>query len=428
MAGRRRVPGHPAQLRRHARARRAGPGARARRAARPARAVGLRQDHRAAAAGRVRPPDGGPGADRRPRRDGRAGEPARHRHGVPGLLAVPDDDGGGERRVRAAHAARSAGAGAARRGPTSCCELVGLGDRGGSYPHQLSGGQQQRVALARALAVAPSVLLLDEPLSALDARVRVQLRDEIRRLQLAEGITTLFVTHDQSEALAIADRVAVLNAGRLEQVAPPQEVYAPPATPFVAEFVGVVNRLAAVPDGPGRVRVLGASTELDGPRGQPARCSSARRRSRSAARARASRARWSPGLSSARSPGSWSPRTRARSRSTRSPAPACRTGRAHGGPPRHGPGRAASADPRPSGRQPGGFAALPPQQSHHAANPAPCGELSVGAASIPACCSPRSSPAPPRSGPPAPAPRRLRRWPRCSAPRRPTRSSRPPPG
>jgi putative spermidine/putrescine transport system ATP-binding protein len=145
--------------------------------------------------------------------------------------------------------------------------LVGLGDRGRSYPHQLSGGQQQRVALARALAVAPAVLLLDEPLSALDARVRVQLRDEIRRLQLAEGITTLFVTHDQSEALAIADRVAVLNAGRLEQVATPQEIYASPATTFVAEFVGVVNRLAAAPDGPGRVRVLGASAQLDGAAG-----------------------------------------------------------------------------------------------------------------------------------------------------------------
>jgi putative spermidine/putrescine transport system ATP-binding protein len=143
-------------------------------------------------------------------------------------------------------------------------QLVGLGDRGGSYPHQLSGGQQQRVALARALAVAPTVLLLDEPLSALDARVRVQLRDEIRRLQLAEGITTLFVTHDQSEALAIADRVAVLNAGRLEQVAPPQEVYTSPATAFVAAFVGVVNRLGATPDGPGRVRVLGVSAALDG--------------------------------------------------------------------------------------------------------------------------------------------------------------------
>jgi putative spermidine/putrescine transport system ATP-binding protein len=162
---------------------------------------------------------------------------------------------------------RKVGAAQRRRRADELLELVGLGDRGGSYPHQLSGGQQQRVALARALAVAPSVLLLDEPLSALDARVRVQLRDEIRRLQLAEGITTLFVTHDQSEALAIADRVAVLNAGRLEQVAPPQEVYASPATEFVATFVGVVNRLAATPDGPGRVTVLGASAALDGEAG-----------------------------------------------------------------------------------------------------------------------------------------------------------------
>jgi ABC-type Fe3+/spermidine/putrescine transport system ATPase subunit len=143
-------------------------------------------------------------------------------------------------------------------------DKVGLAHLADRYPHQLSGGQQQRVALARALVYSPSVLLLDEPLSALDARVRVQLRDEIRRLQLAEGITTLFVTHDQSEALAIADRVAVLNAGRLEQVAPPLEVYASPATAFVAAFVGVVNRLAAAPDGPGRVRVLGESAELDG--------------------------------------------------------------------------------------------------------------------------------------------------------------------
>ena len=162
---------------------------------------------------------------------------------------------------------RKVGAAERRRRAADLLELVGLGDRGGSYPHQLSGGQQLGVALARALAVAPSVLLLDEPLSALDARVRVQLRDEIRRLQLAEGITTLFVTHDQSEALAIADRVAVLNAGRLEQVAPPQEVYASPANAFVAAFVGVVNRLTAVPDGPGRVRVLGATAELDGDAG-----------------------------------------------------------------------------------------------------------------------------------------------------------------
>ncbi|MGD9989940.1 ABC transporter ATP-binding protein [Pseudonocardia sp.] len=143
-------------------------------------------------------------------------------------------------------------------------ELVGLGDRAGSYPHELSGGQQQRVALARALAVSPSVLLLDEPLSALDARVRVQLRDEIRRLQLAEGITTLFVTHDQSEALAVADRVAVLNAGRMEQVGTPLQVYGSPATAFVSEFVGVVNRLPAVASAGRSVEVLGTRAQLAG--------------------------------------------------------------------------------------------------------------------------------------------------------------------
>jgi putative spermidine/putrescine transport system ATP-binding protein len=142
-------------------------------------------------------------------------------------------------------------------------EVVGLGDRSGSYPHEMSGGQQQRVALARALAVSPSVLLLDEPLSALDARVRVQLRDEIRRVQLAEGITTLFVTHDQSEALAVADRVAVLNAGKLEQVGTPQEVYAQPATEFVAAFVGVTNH---VPVADGRI-TAGASIRQVRPEG-----------------------------------------------------------------------------------------------------------------------------------------------------------------
>jgi putative spermidine/putrescine transport system ATP-binding protein len=124
-------------------------------------------------------------------------------------------------------------------------ELVGLADRGGRYPHQLSGGQQQRVALARALAVAPQVLLLDEPLSALDAQVRVQLREEIRRIQLELGITAVFVTHDQAEALSVADRVGVLRAGRLEQVAGPDELYERPATAFVAQFVGTMNRVPA---------------------------------------------------------------------------------------------------------------------------------------------------------------------------------------
>jgi putative spermidine/putrescine transport system ATP-binding protein len=136
-------------------------------------------------------------------------------------------------------------------------ELVGLADRGDRYPHQLSGGQQQRVALARALAVAPQVLLLDEPLSALDAQVRVQLREEIRRIQLELGITTVFVTHDQAEALSVADRVGVMRDGRLEQVASPDELYERPATAFVAEFVGTMNRIPArVVDG--RVELLGA--------------------------------------------------------------------------------------------------------------------------------------------------------------------------
>jgi putative spermidine/putrescine transport system ATP-binding protein len=123
-------------------------------------------------------------------------------------------------------------------------ELVELASQANRYPNQISGGQQQRVALARALAIEPQVLLLDEPLSALDAKVRAQLRDQIRRIQLEVGITTLFVTHDQEEALAIADRVGVMRAGRLEQLAPPTEVYSRPASPFVAEFVGLSNRLA----------------------------------------------------------------------------------------------------------------------------------------------------------------------------------------
>ncbi len=113
------------------------------------------------------------------------------------------------------------------------------------YASELSGGQQQRVALARALAIQPSVLLLDEPLSALDAKVRVQLRDEIRRVQLEVGTTTLFVTHDQEEALAVADRVGVMSQGRLEQLAAPADLYANPATPFVAEFVGLNNKVPA---------------------------------------------------------------------------------------------------------------------------------------------------------------------------------------
>lgn len=128
-------------------------------------------------------------------------------------------------------------------------ELVGLADQAGKYTQQMSGGQQQRVALARALAVNPRVLLLDEPLSALDAKVRVQLRDEIRRIQLEAGTTTVFVTHDQEEALAVADRIGVMNHGRIEQLADPQTLYRRPDSEYVATFIGLTNRLPGITNG-----------------------------------------------------------------------------------------------------------------------------------------------------------------------------------
>jgi putative spermidine/putrescine transport system ATP-binding protein len=124
-------------------------------------------------------------------------------------------------------------------------DLIHLADRGGRFPYQLSGGQQQRVALARALAIEPQVLLLDEPLSALDAKIRITLRKEIRSIQRQLGITTIYVTHDQEEALSLSDRVVVMNEGRIEQIGSPADIYNFPATPFVASFVGTLNLLAA---------------------------------------------------------------------------------------------------------------------------------------------------------------------------------------
>ncbi|APV51880.1 ABC transporter ATP-binding protein [Betaproteobacteria bacterium GR16-43] len=123
--------------------------------------------------------------------------------------------------------------------------LVGLPDSGAKFPSQLSGGQQQRIAIARAIATSPGLLLLDEPLSALDARVRVRLRGEIRALQQRLGITTILVTHDQEEALSMADRIVVMKEGEIEQIGTPSEVYRSPASPFVADFVGKTNLLPA---------------------------------------------------------------------------------------------------------------------------------------------------------------------------------------
>jgi putative spermidine/putrescine transport system ATP-binding protein len=151
-------------------------------------------------------------------------------------------------------------------------ELVGLGHAVDRYPHQLSGGMQQRVALARALAIEPRVLLLDEPLSALDAKVRVQLREEIRRIQTQLGITTLYVTHDQEEALSVSDRVAVMHSGRIEQIGTPSVMYSAPDTPFVAEFIGTMNRLEAtvVDSDRGEIEHGGTRLTVDAARGRSA--------------------------------------------------------------------------------------------------------------------------------------------------------------
>ncbi|HUL28761.1 MAG TPA: ABC transporter ATP-binding protein [Streptosporangiaceae bacterium] len=154
---------------------------------------------------------------------------------------------------------KMSGAGRRRRGH-ELLELVGLSAQAAQFPHQLSGGQQQRVALARALAIEPRVLLLDEPLSALDAKVRLQLREQIRSLQQRLGITTVFVTHDQEEALSMADRVGVMKDGSLEQIAEPSELYTHPASAFVAEFVGTTNRVPGELTGGGQVSALGTVT------------------------------------------------------------------------------------------------------------------------------------------------------------------------
>jgi putative spermidine/putrescine transport system ATP-binding protein len=155
-------------------------------------------------------------------------------------------------------------------------ELIQIGDAATRYPHQLSGGQQQRVALARALAIEPAVLLLDEPLSALDAAVRLTLRLEIRRIQRTLGIATMYITHDQEEALSISDRVAVMRDGRIEQLGAPEQIYTAPANEYVARFVGTSNRLdVRVLDGTGtsaewRGRAVPVVTDGEVSAGSPA--------------------------------------------------------------------------------------------------------------------------------------------------------------
>jgi len=161
---------------------------------------------------------------------------------------------------------RKIGPASRRKRASDLLDMVGLAPQASQYPHQLSGGQQQRVALARALAIEPRVLLLDEPLSALDAKVRLQLREQIRTLQQRLGTTTLFVTHDQEEALSMADRVGVMSSGRLEQIAAPDELYTDPATAFVAEFVGVMNRIPGELQAGDQVTALGSTIPVRGHR------------------------------------------------------------------------------------------------------------------------------------------------------------------
>ncbi len=143
-------------------------------------------------------------------------------------------------------------------------DLVGLTDFGGRYPHELSGGQQQRVAVARALAPAPTLILLDEPFSNLDADLRAQMRDEVEKILRATGTTAIFVTHDQEEAFTIADQVGVLDQGRLEQVGAPEVIYHNPATPFVAEFVGAADFLPGLVSREGIVTEIGVFGNLNG--------------------------------------------------------------------------------------------------------------------------------------------------------------------
>jgi len=145
-------------------------------------------------------------------------------------------------------------------------DMVALGEKIDSFPHELSGGQRQRVALARALALEPSILLLDEPLGALDAKLRQQMQEELKRLQKQTGKTFLFVTHDQEEALTMSDRIVVMNKGRIEQTGTPEDIYYRPTTAFVATFIGEANILRGTVEAPareGRVRVAWHGTSLE---------------------------------------------------------------------------------------------------------------------------------------------------------------------
>ena len=206
----------------------------------PARALGLREDHHAPADRRPRDAERGPHPHRRPRRHRLGAGRAQRQPGLPVLRAVPAPDRDRQRGLRPA--------GARRRGPRQptrrareALALLGLTGLEARLPAQLSGGQQQRVALARALVLEPGALLFDEPLSNLDARLRRRVRDEIRALQRRLGLSVVYVTHDREEALAVSDRIIVMDRGRIVEQGPPAELFASPRTRFVADFLAEAN-------------------------------------------------------------------------------------------------------------------------------------------------------------------------------------------
>ncbi|WVV47448.1 ABC transporter ATP-binding protein [Pseudomonas sp. NA13] len=192
-----------------------------------------------------RPDRGGCRPDHPGRARHRSVEPAetRHRHGVPELRLVPQHDRGTERRLRPAYA--KVDAADSHKRVLEILRLVELHDFAGRYPHQLSGGQCQRVALARSLVTRPRLLLLDEPLSALDARIRKHLREQIRQIQRELGLTTIFVTHDQEEALTMSDRIFLMNQGKIVQSGDAETLYTAPVDVFAAGFIGNYNLLDA---------------------------------------------------------------------------------------------------------------------------------------------------------------------------------------
>ena len=229
-------------------------------------------------------PDAGTVRDRRARRHQRARAAARHRLRLPALRGVQAHDRARQRRLRPADPQAPA-QGEIDAKVDELLGIVGLAGYQSRYPSQLSGGQRQRMALARALAVEPRVLLLDEPFGALDAKVRADLREWLRRLHDEVDVTTVLVTHDQEEAMDVADRIAVMNEGRIEQVGAPRELYERPANDFVMGFLGPVARLgddARAPARPARHRRAARrrargdgparrAPRLRGPRGAAAR-------------------------------------------------------------------------------------------------------------------------------------------------------------